>query len=522
MSKHLLLVILDGFGLAPPSRSNAVSLARKPNFDALVNKYFFRTLQASGDAVGLPWGEMGNSEVGHLTIGAGAIIYQDLPRITKAIESGEFFNNPSFQAAINYVKKNNSRLHLLGLLSDGGVHSHLEHLYALLEMCARAEAPVFIHIILDGRDTEFNSGRLFIKDLEEHLSNFKLKAQIATMAGRYFALDRDHHWERIEKAYLALARGQSPEKYDSALAAIDSFYKQKIYDEEIPPTVTMKNFQPIANKDALIIFNFRADRAREITQSLADPLFREFKRDYLKELLVVTMTEYDKEFYQSGWNIRSAFPPKIINYPLARILSQHKLTQLHLAETEKYAHVTFFFNGGREQVYPGEDRLMAQSPNAPSYDQTPEMSAFKLIDKLIEINALDKYNFIVLNLANADMVGHTGNLPATIKAIEVVDECLGRLAKLVLEKNAVMIITADHGNAEELINLTNGEIDKEHSASPVPCLIVGHDFAELKADNFNLNVLQPAGLLADIAPTILKILELPLPPADEMTGRSLI
>jgi len=523
--KPVVLVILDGWGVAPPSKGNGVTLARKPVFDHLVATYPVMTLQASGEAVGLSWGEMGNSEVGHLNLGSGKIVYQTLPRIYKSIEDGSFFKNSVFLRAMEHVKKNKSRLHLIGLVSNGGVHSHQDHLYALLELCKTQELnKVFIHAFLDGRDTKKDGGLDYLKMLLDKINELQV-GKIASLSGRFYAMDRDNHWERIEKAYRALALGQSENQAEDPLRAVEQAYQQQMYDEEFVPAVMTKNGKPIAtidDKDAVIFFNFRADRGRELSQVFSLPSFDKFDREKkFKNLFFATLTQYDKDL-----PVEVAFPPALIEKPLARILQDHNLTQLHAAETEKYAHVTFFFNGGKEDEFIGEKRILVPSPSVPTYDQKPEMSAAELTAKLVGAVKEGKNDFMVVNYANADMVGHTGVIGATVRAIETVDKCLGDLINSILAQQGVCLITADHGNAEELINLQTGEIDKEHSTNPVPFIAVGRQWegqtltSGLDSAGGDLSILTPSGMLADISPTILKVLE--IDSSEEMTGTALI
>ena len=511
-----LLIILDGWGVAQDSRANAITQADTPVFDYLLQNYWVQTLQASGDAVGLPWGEMGNSEVGHLSLGAGKIIYQDLPRITKAISDGSFFKNSKFLQAIEKVKKQKSALHLAGLLSDGGVHSHIEHLDGLLEMCAEHQVPeVYIHCFLDGRDAGYNTALGYVEDLEHRIKQFNVNARIATIAGRYWAMDRDNRWDRIIKSYQAMVYGQADSRADKAMRAIESYYQQEIYDEQIPPTIIGKD-APIRDNDAVIFFNFRADRMRQLAISLVLPDFNKFDRGkYLSRLLVVTMTEYDK-----GLPAEVAFPPEKITQPLAKVLSEAHVRQLHIAETEKYAHVTFFLNGGTEEAFPGEDRILLPSPQVSDYSEVPEMSAPEITTRLIREIDTGKYAFIAVNFANADMVGHTGNLSAAKLAVKTLDDSLKQIIEVILSLNGVVLITSDHGNADSLFDLQSGEINKEHTSNPVPCILVGKKFKEQKLSVPDLSVYTPRGVLADVAPTILKIMGIDIP--SEMTGRSLI
>jgi len=522
--KPVVLLILDGFGIAPPGQGNGVDLAKKPVFEQLVASYPALTLQASSEAVGLSWGEMGNSEVGHLNLGSGKIVYQTLPKINKTIENGSFVHNKIFLKAVEQAKKNKSKLHLMGLVSNGGVHSHQNHLFALLDFCKAQEVKdVYIHAFLDGRDTKKDGGLGFIQELQAKIDQAGV-GKIASLSGRYYAMDRDNHWERIEPAYRAIVEGKSKSSGADPLEVIKKSYQNGIFDEEFIPTVIKAGSKPVAtinDKDAVIFFNFRADRARQITMAFSLPGFDKFKRQYFKNLVFVTMTEYEKDL-----PVDVAYPPEIIDQPLAKILADNNLTQLHAAETEKYAHVTFFFNGGREDAFAGENRILVPSPSVASYDQSPEMSLSALNAKLLESIKSDKHDFIVANYANPDMVGHTGVIPATVKAVQAVDRAIGELTNLILSKNGICIITADHGNAEELINLQTGEVDKEHSTNPVPFIVVGKQWegqtliSGIDSVKGDLSILTPSGMLADISPTILKILEINQPA--DMTGSALI
>ncbi|KKT03802.1 MAG: 2,3-bisphosphoglycerate-independent phosphoglycerate mutase [Parcubacteria group bacterium GW2011_GWA2_43_17] len=514
-------MIMDGWGVKEPSKANAISLAKKNNFDQWLNTYPAMVLQAAGEAVGLSWGEMGNSEVGHLSLGSGRIIYQSLPRITRAISDSSFFKNQAFLKALTQVKSKQGNLHIMGLLSSGGIHSYNEHLYALIELAKNQGVDnVFIHVFLDGRDTSFDSGKKFVAELQKKLKRIGA-GQIATLSGRFYAMDRDNNWDRVEKTYRAMVDGQAAQTFADPLEAISSSYNNKIYDEEMVPVVIAINNQPAAtvkDGDALIFFNFRADRAREISKAFILPGFEKFHRDYIKDLVFVAMTEYERNL-----PMEIAFPPEAINTPLAKIISQAGLKQLHIAETEKYAHVTFFFNGGLEQQFEGEERVIIPSPRIPSYDAQPEMSATAVAERVIkEINS-DKFDFIVINFANPDMVAHTGNLKATVKAVEILDNLAGQIVNTVLAQKGVVLITADHGNAEELYDLQTGIIVKEHSKNGVPLYIIGEEFRgkiTKGAAGKDLHQMTASGILADVAPTILKIMGLQRP--EDMTGRSLI
>ncbi len=521
--RPFVLAILDGWGVAPSSRANAISLARTPRFNSFVREYPALTLQASGEAVGLPWGEPGNSEVGHLALGSGRIVYQDFPLITRAIKDGSFFKNGAYMGAINQAKKSNGALHLIGLVSSGGVHSYHEHLYALLEMAAREGMnKVFVHAILDGRDTAYNSGADFLMKLEEKMSSVGV-GTIASISGRFWAMDRDHHWERIQPAFNAMVHGQADRVAHSAVEAVKLCYSEAIYDEEVPPIVLTDAGKPraiMSDNDGVILFNFRPDRMRELVSALTLPEFKPFDRGVMpKKLFVVTTTEYDATF-----PVHVAFPKDRVQQPVAKILSDAGLTQLHVAETEKYAHVTYFFNGGYEQPLPGEDHILIPSRQVISHAEAPEMAAQEICDAVVKAILSEKYDFIVLNFANADMVAHTGNEAATIRAVEFLDARLGDIADAVLAKEGMLVITADHGNAEVLLNVQTGEIDKEHNTSPVPFLAIasslrGKSAGGADAVGGDLSLLTPAGVLGDVAPTMLKIMELPIPA--EMTGRPL-
>lgn len=520
----IVLLIFDGFGIAAPSRGNAISLAHTPNLDQYVRTYPAVTIQASGEVVGLPWGEMGNSEVGHLNIGGGKIIYQSLPYINRAISDGSFYRNEQFLTALKHVKDNGSRLHLMGLVSDGGIHSSQNHLYALLELCQQQQIKeVYIHAFLDGRDTPHNSALHFIQQLQERLKTLDF-GKIATLAGRFWGMDRDNRWDRVEAAYNAITQGVAKHMSDNPVQAIEDSYKRQVFDEELEPTVITEQGKPVAtveDNDAVIFFNFRSDRARQITKAFVLPTFTKFERPhYFKNLPFVTMMEYEKNL-----PVKVAFIPDHIKKPIAKVIADAGLRQLHIAETEKYAHVTFFVNGGEEQPFPLEDRVMIPSPRVSSYAEVPEMSAVGVRDAVIKGIQDQQHYFIVANFANADMVGHTGNLDAAIKAIQTLDSCLGDIVNTALQHNASIVITADHGNAEEMYDLQTGEINKEHSTNPVPFLIIGKQWADVKplwpqVPLNDLSQIQPIGVLSDVAPTILNLLGLPVP--KDMTARSLI
>lgn len=509
MSKKLtMLMILDGFGENPNNEGNAVNLAKKPNIDKLRKICPVSHIDASGAAVGLPDGQMGNSEVGHTNIGAGRIVYQKLTKITKSIEDGDFFSIPEFTEAIENVKKNNSKLHIMGLLSDGGVHSHQRHLYGLLELAKRKglDNNVFIHAFMDGRDTLPASGEGYIQELQEKMKE-KGVGKIATLSGRYYAMDRDKRWDRVEKAYNAIVRGEGVLAKDP-IQAIEESYQKEVFDEFVVPTViTDANDKPLAkveNGDSVIFFNFRPDRARQLTRAIVDDKFDGFKTDKL-DIDFVCMTEYDDTMP----NVKVAFKSEELVNTFGEVVSKLGKKQLRIAETEKYAHVTFFFNGGREEPYPGEDRILVNSPKVATYDLQPEMSAYEVTEKVVEAINSKKYDSIILNFANTDMVGHTGNIDAAIKAVEAVDKCVGEIVEAVQKQNGVLLITADHGNAEQMIDYKTGEPLTSHTTNLVPLILVGMENVELKD-----------GRLCDLAPTMLDIMEEQKP--KEMTGESLL
>ncbi|VVB96611.1 2,3-bisphosphoglycerate-independent phosphoglycerate mutase [uncultured archaeon] len=496
-------MILDGYGLGEKNAGNAITAAKTPNLDKIFSSYPHSTLDASGESVGLPDGQMGNSEVGHLNIGAGRIVYQDLTRITKSIREGDFKQNKILLDAMENARANNSSLHLMGLLSDGGVHSHISHLYALLGLAKEQGIKnVFVHAFLDGRDVAPKSALSYIKNAEEKMK--ELCGEFATISGRYFSMDRDKRWDRVEKAYDAMTGGIGVTAQNASLA-VENAYSRGETDEFVTPTVILKNNNPagiISDRDSVIFFNFRSDRAREITRTLIDENFRDFKREQFPRTHFVCFTQYDETF-----NVPVAFPPEHLRNILSDVLSTHHLKQLRIAETEKYAHVTFFFNGGEETPFPGEDRLLIPSPKIPTYDLQPEMSAFLVTDEVGKAILSRKYDIIILNYANLDMVGHTGVFKATVKATEAIDRCIGRVFSAINNTGEVLVITADHGNAEKMLD-EDGGIHTAHTSNPVPFIICKND------------ITLRDGILADIAPTILELLDIEKP--EEMTGRSLI
>ncbi|OIO19692.1 MAG: 2,3-bisphosphoglycerate-independent phosphoglycerate mutase [Candidatus Magasanikbacteria bacterium CG_4_9_14_0_2_um_filter_41_10] len=521
--KPTVLAICDGWGIAQDSEGNAITRAKTPRMDVFTKEYPVMTLYASGNEVGLQFGEMGNSEVGHLNIGAGRVYYQTLPRINKSISDGSFFANEALRDAIEAVTKNSSTLHIMGLVGHGNVHASQEHLFAILELAKTKKIKkVMIHAFLDGRDSKFDSGKTFIAELEAKMKELGV-GKIATLGGRYWGMDRDNRWDRIEKAYTVIALGEASVYFPSASSAIDASYEKKVYDEEFEPVVIGKEGEPtarVSSGDAVIFFNFRPDRARQLTQAFVLPAFEKFKRAYIRDVTFVTMTEYEKEL-----PVSVAFPPVVVHNCLAGVLSNADLSQFHIAETEKYAHVTFFLNGTVENPFPREDRKIISSPKVSSYDQAPEMSAALIVKEVVRVIEADLYDVIILNFANADMVGHTGDLAATIAGVEATDKALGIIADHVLSKDGLLLITADHGNAEEVINLETGDMDKEHSTNPVPFYIIGNEYrgkAGPAGDppEGDLSLMHPVGMLADVAPTMLKLLGVEQPP--EMTGRALM
>ncbi len=505
--KPVMLMILDGFGINENTDGNAVKLAKTPNIDKLMKKYPTTQIYTSGLKVGLPEGQMGNSEVGHTNIGAGRIVYQELTKITKSIEDGDFFSIPELVEAIENCKKYNSKLHILGLVSDGGVHSHIRHLYGLLELAKRRDFEnVYVHCFLDGRDTPPASAEGYIADLEDKMKEKGL-GKIASISGRYYAMDRDKRWDRVKKCYDALVRGEG-NKSTSATIAIEDSYQKEVFDEFVEPTVICNGDTPIAkieNHDSVIFFNFRPDRARQITRAIVDKDFKDFETEKL-DVDFVCFTSYDETMP----NVKVAFKKEPLVNTYGEVVSKHGLTQLRIAETEKYAHVTFFFNGGEEKQYPGEDRILVPSPKVATYDLQPEMSAEEVTVNVINAINSAKYDTIILNYANPDMVGHTGSLPAAIKAVEKIDDCVGRVVKAILNQHGTLLITADHGNCEQMIDYKTGEPHTAHTTNPVPLILV--------TENEKLKI--KSGKLADLAPTMLELLGIEKP--EEMTGESIL
>ncbi len=507
--KPVVLMILDGYGLNETAKGNAVTEAKTPNLDRLMKEYPFVKGNASGMAVGLPEGQMGNSEVGHLNMGAGRIVYQELTRITKEIQDGTFFENPALLDAIANCKKNNSALHMMGLLSDGGVHSHNTHLYGLLELAKRnGLEKVYVHCFLDGRDTPPSSGKEFAEQLTAEMDKIGV-GKIASVMGRYYAMDRDNNWDRVQLAYNAMTKGEGLTA-ECGVSGIQASYDRNETDEFVKPTVVMEQGVPMAtveDNDSMIFFNFRPDRAREITRAFCDTDFAGFEREARKDITFVCFSDYDPTI----GNKKVAFHKVAVTNTFGEWLAANNMTQARIAETEKYAHVTFFFNGGVEEPNKGEDRILVNSPKVATYDMKPEMSAYEVCDKLTEAIRSTKYDVIIINFANPDMVGHTGVESAAIAAVEAVDTCVGKAVEALLEVNGTMFICADHGNAEQLVDYNTGEPFTAHTTNQVPFILVNH----------KPNVtLKEGGCLADIIPTLIEIMGKEQPA--EMTGHSLL
>ena len=507
--KPVVLMILDGYGLNEKEQGNAVAIANTPVMDKLMAEYPFVRGNASGLAVGLPDGQMGNSEVGHLNMGAGRIVYQELTRITKEIEDGDFFKNEALLKAMNNCKKNGSALHTFGLLSDGGVHSHITHLFGLLEMAKREGIDkVYVHAFLDGRDTAPTSGTGFMEQLVEKMKEIGV-GEVASVSGRYYAMDRDNRWDRVEKAYKAITEGVGETAVCPVQAIADS-YANDVTDEFVVPTVITKDGAPVAtvsDKDSVVFFNFRPDRAREITRAFCMDEFDGFSRAARKDVTYVCFTEYDATIP----NKEIAFKKVMLTNTFGEFLAAKGLKQARIAETEKYAHVTFFFNGGVEEPNEGEDRILVKSPKVATYDLKPEMSAYEVCDKLCDAITSDKYDVIIINFANPDMVGHTGIEAAAVKAVEAVDECVGKAVEALKSVDGAMFICADHGNAEQLVDYETGESFTAHTTNQVPFILVNADPAYKLREN---------GCLADIIPTLIELMGLEQPA--EMTGKSLL
>jgi 2,3-bisphosphoglycerate-independent phosphoglycerate mutase len=515
MHKPIILVVLDGWGLSESTKGNAIAEANIPTANKLNNYYPQVALQASGISVGLPWGEAGNSEVGHMTLGTGRVIYQSMPRITLSIQNGDFFSNPAFLKATAQVKNNNSALHLIGLIGKGSIHSHMDHLYALLDLAKRnGVEKVFLHVFTDGRDCSPTAGAEVVRDLLEKIKEIGI-GKIATIGGRYFGMDRNNNWDRVKKAYDAMVFGSGPSIIDP-VSYLKESYQKSVFDEYIVPAVVAGGDKPaslIKNGDSIIFFNFREDRARQITQSFIMKDFSKFKTDRFDNLVFVSMIQYENDF-----PCDVAFGPISITQSLGEILSLNGRTQLRISETEKFAHVTYFFNGGSEEPFPMEDRIIVPSKSVATFDQAPEMSALEITEKVCELIQQNKYDFILMNYANPDIVGHTGNEEATIKAVETVDRCLEKVIKETLLKDGCLLITADHGNAEEVMSPKTGEIDTEHSVNPVPLwFVTATNHCETSGKCYQMRV---AGLLSDVAPTILNLLGIKKPA--DMSGESLL
>nr|WP_122012862.1 2,3-bisphosphoglycerate-independent phosphoglycerate mutase [Maliibacterium massiliense] len=505
------LIIMDGFGINPNQENNAIAMAGTPHLDALMQAYPNTTIAASGMDVGLPEGQMGNSEVGHLNIGAGRIVYQDFTRITKAIKDGDFFKEGAFLRVINQVKTQGKKLHLMGLVSDGGVHSHNSHLYALIELAKQQGLDnVYVHCFMDGRDVPPESGKGYIQQLENVMRD-KGFGSIATVMGRYYAMDRDNRWERVQRAYDAIAFGEG-KLCDDPVEAMQASYDAGVTDEFVEPVVIAKEGAPVAmveEGDGIIFFNFRPDRARELTRTFIQKDFEGFarKKGYFP-VHFVSFTQYDATFS----NLEVAYPPHNLTNTLGQVLSARKLTQLRIAETEKYAHVTFFFNGGVEKPNEGEDRALIPSPKVATYDLQPQMSAPEVTEEAVKRIASGKYDAMILNFANCDMVGHTGVIEAAVAAVRTVDDCVGKVVEAVLAQGGQAIVTADHGNADQMVDPVTGAVFTAHTTFPVPFILVSeaHKHDKLRTD----------ARLADIAPTMLQLMSITKP--DEMTGTSII
>lgn len=506
--RPVALIIMDGFGLRNKVEGNAVAQANKPNYDKYLSIYPHTTLTASGEAVGLPEGQMGNSEVGHLNIGAGRIVYQDLTRISKSIQEGEFFKNETLVEAVRYAKNNSKKLHLYGLLSDGGVHSHINHLFAMIDLAKREDLhEVYIHAFMDGRDVSPDSGVAFMEKLIAKIQEDGI-GKIATVQGRYYAMDRDKRWERVEKSYRAIVYGEGP-KYTDPLEALRSSYEKSVFDEFVEPTViTKSDGSPVGlveSGDSVVFLNFRPDRAIQLSQVFTSTDFRGFDRGpkFPEHLHFVCLTLFSETV-----NGFVAYKPKNLDNTFGEVLVQHNKKQLRIAETEKYPHVTFFFSGGRDVELPGETRVLINSPKVATYDLKPEMSAYEVADACVREIESDKHDAIILNFANPDMVGHSGKMEPTIKAVEVTDECVGRVVDAVKAKGGTVIIIADHGNADMEID-DEGRPYTAHTTNPVPFIVTDESV-----------VLREGGILADVAPTLLELMGLPQPA--EMTGKSMI
>jgi len=517
MYRPIIVAVLDGWGISNNSKGNVLKETSLPTIEKLDHFYPMTTLQASGISVGLFWGESGNSEVGHMALGAGKIVYQNLPRITLAIQDHTFFQNEALSKVMAETKEKDSSLHLMGLIGQGSVHSYMEHLFAILEMAKeKGLTKVYIHGFTDGRDSPQTSGTKTIQELQNHLKSIGV-GKIATLSGRNWGMDRNNNWDRVEKAYRLMTEGKGTPATD-AMKCLQDSYATEITDEYIEPVVLMEDGKPVAtvqNGDSVIFFNFREDRAREITKAFVLPSFDGFKRERL-DINFVTLVEYEKDL-----PVDIAFPPIVLDGGLGEILSNNKLKQLRIAETEKYAHVTYFFNGGKEEPWPGEDRILIPSPSVSKFDEAPEMSANLITEKILEVLEEEKYDFILVNYANADMVGHTGNPEACIVAVQTIDRQLAQLIPAVFKKGGCLFITADHGNVEDIKNYRTGEVDTEHSSNPVPLwFITADNHREKKSEEIAHQQSEVGGLLSDIAPTVLDLLGIQKPA--DMNGESLL
>lgn len=517
--KKVVLIIMDGWGISSEKVGNAIQKAQTPNIDKFVTYYPNTALQASGISVGLPYGKMGNSEVGHLTIGAGKILYQNLPKITLSIQDRSFFEKKALLDSIQHAKGNNSNIHLMGLVSNGGVHSHTDHLYALLGLLKEHgldSQKVFIHIFTDGRDVSPESGLGFIQELEKNIKSEGFPGTIASIMGRYYAMDRNENWDRIQKAYYCMVNGVGTVG-TSAEEIVANSYAKDITDEFIEPSLVKDSqgkINTIKSNDSVIFFNIREDRARQITKAFTLEDFSSFDRGgKLPQLFFVTMVEYEK-----GLPASVVFPPEEVKNPLGKVLSEKGLKQLRIAETEKYAHVTYFFNGGKEEPFSGEFRTMVPSPSVSDYIKTPKMSAEEITEQVVAEIEKGTYDFMLVNFANADMIGHTGDIEVTAEAVECVDRCIGKIYDAIMKNNSVLILTSDHGNAEELVDFKNGRILTEHSSNPVPFILIDPD-RQYHTPRM-LAKTTVGGMLSDIAPTILDIMDIEKP--SEMTGTSLL
>lgn len=517
MYKPVVLVVLDGWGISNNSKGNVLKETELPTIEKLDHYYPMTTLQASGISVGLFWGESGNSEVGHMALGAGKIVYQNLPRITLSIQDRTFYSNPALTKIMDSVKEKGSSLHLMGLIGQGSVHSYIEHLYAIIEMAKeKGLEKVYIHAFTDGRDSPQTSGTKSLQDLQNHLKSIGV-GKIASLSGRNWGMDRNNNWDRVEKAYRLLTEGKGIEATDPITCLQDS-YATDITDEYIEPSVIMEDGKPVAtvkDGDGVIFFNFREDRARQLTKAFVLPGFDGFQRELLK-IDFMTLVEYEKDL-----PVEIAFPPIILSGGLGEVLSEHKLKQLRIAETEKYAHVTYFFNGGKEDPWPGEDRILIPSPAVSKFDEAPEMSAALITEKILADVEEEKYDFILVNYANADMVGHTANEQACVTAVQAVDKNLSQLIPAILKKGGCLLITADHGNVEDIKNYHTGQINTEHSSNPVPLwFVTASNHREKKSEEIVRQQSEVGGLLSDVAPTILEILG--IQKNEDMNGESLL